>query len=155
MAFTISTDKIAIQSILRADPYLTEYLEFDPKEIYRVKATDDILGVTNSKSVLKQQIFIYNTDPEPTINPIIYGIIYEVDVSVPRAKDGTADLAIEQIMALLHGVEISKVHRIEIIDPPTVLSSETSLYQVGVRFVVYETVYNEIKKIPNLQETKG
>lgn len=148
MAFTISTDKIAIQSILSTDPYLTDYLGFDPKEIYRVKATDDILGITNSKSGLKQQIFIYNTEPEPTINPIIYGVVYEVDVSVPRAKDGTADLAIEQIMALLHWTEISNVHRLEIIDPPTVLASETSLYQIGVRFICYETVCSKVKQIP-------
>lgn len=146
MAFTISTDKIAIQSILRNDPYLTEYLEFSPKEIYRVKATDDILGITDSKSSLKQQIFIYNTEPEPTINPLIYGIVYEVDVSVPRGKDGSADLAIEQIIALLHGTEVSNVHRLELIEPPTTLASETSLYQIGARFVIYETLYNKIKK---------
>lgn len=149
MAFTISTDKIAIQSILRNDPYLTEYLEFSPKEIYRVKATDDILGITDSKSSLKQQIFIYNTEPEPTINPLIYGIVYEVDVSVPRGKDGTADLAIEQIMALLHGTEISNVHMLQIIDPPTVLASETSLYQIGVRFICYETNIMKVKCVPN------
>lgn len=144
MAITVSTDKIAIQSILATDPYLIDYLEFSPKEIYRVKATDDIL-----QDKKRQQIFIYNANPEPTINPIIYGIVYEIDVSVPRARDGTADLAIEQIMALLNGIEISHVHKLEILDPPTVLSSETSLYQVGVRFVCYETTYNKIKQIPS------
>lgn len=148
MAFTISTDKIAIQSILSTDSYLTDYLGFDPKEIYTVKATDDILGIKNLKSTMKQQIFIYNTEPEPTINPIIYGIVYEIDVSVPRGKDGTADLAIEQILALLHNVEISNVHRLEIIDPPTTLASETSLYQIGARFVCYETTCSKIKCIP-------
>lgn len=140
MAITIATDKIAIQSILTDDTYLTEYLEFSPDEIYRVRATDDILDEKN-----KQQIFIYNVSPERTINPLIYGIVYEVDVSVPFALNGTADLAIEQIIALLDGVEISNTHKLEITEPPTVLSSDTSLYQVGVRFVCYETKYNKIK----------
>lgn len=140
MAITIATDKIAIQAIITNDRYITEYLEFSPEEIYRVRATDTIL---DDKS--KQQIFIYNVSPEPTINPLIYGIVYEVDVSVPFALNGTADLAIEQIMALLNGVEISNTHRLEIIDPPTVLSSETALYQVGVRFVCYETTFNRPK----------
>lgn len=140
MAITIATDKIAIQSIITNDSYIAEYLEFSPNEIYRVRATDKILGDNN-----KQQIFIYNVSPEPTINPLIYGMVYEVDVSVPFALNGTADLAIEQIMALLNGVEISNTHRLEIIDPPTVLSSETSLYQVGVRFVCYSTTFNKPK----------
>lgn len=140
MAVTPATDKIAIQSILATDPYLTETLEFYPKEIYRVKATDQILDST------KQQIFIYNSSPEPTINPIIYGVVYEIDVSVPYQRAGTADLAMEQIMALLHGEEISSTHKVEIIDLPTALSSDPSLYQVGVRFVVYSTIYNKIKK---------
>lgn len=142
MAITIATDKIAIQSILTDDPYLMEYLEFSPDEIYRVKATDDILDEKN-----KQQIFIYNVSPEGTINPLIYGIVYEVDVSVPFAMNGTADLAIEQIIALLDGVEIATTHKLEIAEPPTVLSSDTALYQVGVRFVCYETKYNKIKSI--------
>lgn len=142
MAITIAKDKIAIQAILSTDPYLTEELEFSPDEIYRVKATDVILSGRN-----KQQIFIYNVTPEPTVNPIIYGIVYQIDVSVPYAMDGSADEAMEQIIALLQNKEISNTHKLEIIDPPMVLASETSLYQVGVRFVCYETTYNKIKKI--------
>lgn len=140
MAVTIATDKIAIQSILSADPYLIDYLEFDPHEIYRVKATDDILKDGN-----EQQIFIFNADPERTINPLIHRIVYEIDVSVPWAKNGTADLAIEQIMALLDGKEISCTHRLEILDMPTALPSETSLYQVGIRFACYETIFTKVK----------
>lgn len=141
MAITPATDKIAIQSILSTDPYLIDYLGFSPKEIYRVNATDKIL-----EDEARQQIFIFNSVPEKTINPIIHGVIYEIDVSVPYAKNGTADLAMEQIIALLHNAEISNTHRIELIEPPTVLASETSLYQVGVRFACYSTTYNKIKK---------
>lgn len=137
MAITIATDKIAIQSILSTDPYIKEYLGFSPKEFYRVRATDEILGITDNKSQLKQQIFIYNVTPEDTINPLIKGIVYEIDVSVPYAKNGTADLAMEQIMALLDGFEIANVHQLELLDPPMVLESDTALYQVGVRFIVY------------------
>lgn len=137
MAITIATDKIAIQSVLQTDPYLKEYLGFQSSEYYKVRATDEILGLTDNKNQLKQQIFIYNITPEDTINPLIKGIIYEIDVSVPYAKSGTADLAIEQIMALLDGLEIANVHELELLDPPMVLSSDTALYQIGVRFICY------------------
>lgn len=146
MAITPWSDKYAIQAILRTDPYLTEELEFDPKEMYLVRATDDILlGTGLDKNKLKQQIFIYNTNPEATINPIIHGIVYEIDVSVPSDNSGTGDLAIEQILALLRWKEISNTHRLEILEGPTILSSENSLYQIGVRFVIYETICNQIK----------
>lgn len=142
MATNIAQDKIAIQAILSTDEYITEYLEFDPKEIYRVQATDDLLGQDKNKL----QIFIYNTYPEPTLNPIVWGIVYTVEVSGPWQKNGTVDLAIDQIVALLHNKEISNASKLELIDPPTILSSETSLYQVGVRFVTYKSIYNNVKK---------
>ena len=141
MAITPATDKIAIQSVLKIDPYLTDYLGFEPKEIYTAKATDALLDEN------KQQIFVYNSNPETTINPIVMGLTYEVHVSTPRGKSGTADLAIEQIIALLHNLEISKTHKLELLDGPVVLSSDTSLYQIGVRFVVYATIYNKKKII--------
>lgn len=151
MAVTIATDKIAIQAILSTDSYIVDYLGFSPNEIYRVKATDDIL-----KDGKEQQIFIFNADPERTINPIIHRVVYEVDVSVPWAKSGTADLAIEQIMALLTGTEIANTHRLEILDMPTVLPSETALYQVGVRFACYETIYTKVKTYtPPPEEDEG
>lgn len=145
MAVTPWSDKIAIQAILTTDPYLSQYLEFEPDEIYTVKATDELLGLSDKDEQLKQQIFIYNAASEPTINPIIYGIVYEIDVSVPTTKQGTADLAMEQIMALLNGTEISNTHRLEILDMPIVLASETSLYQIGVRFVCYVSKYTKKK----------
>lgn len=137
MAITIATDKIAIQSVLTTDPYLKDYLGFQPGDYFRVRATDEILGLTDQNKQLKQQIFIYNVTPEDTVNPLIKGIVYEIDVSVPYAKNGTADQAIEQIMALLDGLEIANVHQLELLDPPMVLSSDTALYQVGVRFICY------------------
>lgn len=145
MAITPSKDKIAIQAILSTDPYLVDYLGFNPREIYRVRATDEILGTADSKNTLKNQIFIYNTTPEQTINPVIHGAVYQIDVSVPYAKNGTADLAIEQIIGLLQNREVSGTHELEIIDLPTVLSSETSLYQVGIRFIIYESIYTKPK----------
>lgn len=140
MAITPATDKIAIQSILSTDPYMRDFLGFVSQEYYRVKATDAILDDKQ-----KKQIFIYNTTPETTINPIIYGMVYEIDVSVPYANNGTADLAMEQIIALLNGVAISHTHRLELLDPPMVLSSDTALYQIGVRFVCYDSLYNKKK----------
>lgn len=144
MAITVQSDKIAIQAILSTDPYLTEYLGFEPREIYKVRANDNLLQDNK-----KKQIFIYNTYPEPTINPVIYGIVYEIVCSVPWENNGTADLAIEQIIALLHDTELTNGVKLEIIDMPTVLSSETSLYQVGCRFVSYQSVYNKPKVRPN------
>lgn len=144
MAISIWKDKIAIQAILSTDEYLTEYLEFDPQEIYTVQATDALLGQDKNR----QQIFIYNTYPEPTINPVIWGIIYEVMVSCPAQNSGTADLAMEQILALLNGVDLAINVHLEVIDMPVVLSSETSLYQIAARFVSYETIYNKPKVKP-------
>ncbi len=144
MSITVANDKIAIQAIISTDEYITEYLEFDPMEIYTVQATNELL----EQSENKQQIFIFNTYPEATINPIIWGMIYQVTVSCPVNNAGTADLAIEQIIALLHKKEIANGVMLELIDPPVVLSSDTALYQIGARFVSYETVYNKPKKRP-------
>ena len=137
MSATPWSDKIAIQSILTVDPYIKDYLGFSPKSIYTVKATDELLGLNDKGSEPKNQIFIYNAGSEQTINPVIMGTVIEVDVSTPWHKQGTADLAIEQIMALLDRREISRTHKLELLDMPVVLASETSLYQVGVRFVYY------------------
>lgn len=145
MGITVGTDKMAIYNILSKDSYLIDYLEFLPKEIYRVKATDELLGINTSNDKLKRQIFIFNADPENTLNPAIQGVVYEVDVSVPYKESGTGDLAIEQIIALLRNVEICSCHMLELLDAPVVLPSETSLYQVGVRFICYEDVYNRKK----------
>lgn len=149
MSVTPMEDKTAIQALLTVDPYLIEYLNFNPKEIYKVKATDDLLGKHDAKSKttreLKQQIFIFNASPETTINPVIHGIVYEIDVSVPWSRSGTADLAMEQIIALLDGKELINAHELEILDMPVVLPSETSLYQIGCRFVCYVSKYNKKK----------
>lgn len=145
MAITVAKDKIAIASILATDEYITEYLGFDPMEIYKVQATDELLEQGKNK----HQIFIYNTYPEPTINPIIWGVVYEIAVSVPVNDSGDADLAMEQIIALLHGKEISNTVKLEMIEPPAILSSETSLYQVGVRFISYQSIYTKVKVKPN------
>lgn len=148
MAITPWSDKIAIQAILTVDPYLKDYLEFSPDEIYTVKATDELLGIGEKEFAPKQQIFIYNASSEQTVNPVIQGIVYEVDVSTSWREQGTADLAIEQIMALLDGTEISTTHQLELLDPPTVLASETSLYQVGVRFICYVSKITHKKHYP-------
>lgn len=147
MAVTPNKDKILIKAVLDTDPYLIDYLEFEPTEIYTVKATDELLGTSaDSKNQLKQQIFIYNATPENTINPLMRGIVYEIDVSVPVNKSGTADSAIEQILALLDNREICRLHRLEVLDMPTVLSSESSLYQIGIRFICYVSKFTPIQK---------
>lgn len=132
MAVKTATDKIVIQSVLSTDPYMKDYLLFSPGEYYRVKATDEIIG--DGK---KQQIFIYNTSPELTVNPLIVGLVYEIDISAPYAKNGTVDNAADQIVALLDGLEIATNRQLELLDPPMVLQSDTALYQVGIRFICY------------------
>ena len=149
MAITITNDKILIKAILDTDPYLIEGLEFEPLEIYTVKATDELLGIDNDVNQLKKQIFIFNAEAEKTINDLIQGIVYEIDVSVPWRLSGDADNAIEQIIALLDNREICKLHQLELLDAPTILSSATSLYQVGVRFVCYVSKFNQIKQFIN------
>lgn len=136
MAIKINEDKQAIREILAADNFIKR-CGFTFDEMYCVRATDDLLGVYDKKNKLKSQIFIYNADPFSTINPIIKGVVYEIAVSVPYRKNGTADLVMEQIIALLDGKEILNAHDLEMLDAPVVLSSETSLYQVGCRFSCY------------------
>lgn len=149
MAVTPNKDKTLIKAVLDTDPFLIDYLGFDPKEIYTVKATDELLGLADNKNQLKQQIFIYNATPENTINPLIRGIVYEIDVSVPVNKSGTGDSAIEQILALLDDREICHLHKLEVLDMPTVLSSENSLYQIGIRFICYVSKFTKIQKMLN------
>lgn len=146
MSVTPWSDKIAIQSILTVDPYIKDYLLFSPDEIYTVKATDELLGIGEKEFFPKRQIFIYNAYSENTYNDIIKGIVYQVDVSTSWREQGTADLAIEQIMALLDGREISNTHKLELLELPVVLASETSLYQVGCRFVCYVSKFNKPRK---------
>lgn len=144
MAVTIATDKAAIYNILSNDAYLVEKLGFSANEMHLVPMTDALLGVSSS-SKPRQQIFIYNASPEATINPVIHGIVYEIDISVPTGLSGSADEAIEQILALLEGTELSPTHELEILEMPVKLPSETSLYQIGCRFVCYEARYNKKK----------
>lgn len=154
MAISVWKDKKAIKAILDTDQYLIEYLGFDPKEIYTVRATDELLGLTNDRNKIKQQIFIFNAQPEPTVNPFIYGIVYEIDVSVSNSYSGTADLAMDQILALLDRREISNTSQLELLDPPVILSSETSLYQIGCRFVSYVSKINKIQTYVKQNESE-
>lgn len=154
MAISVWKEKRAIKAILDTDPYLIEYLGFDPNDIYTVRSTDELLGLTNQRNKLRPQIFIYNAQPEATVNPLIYGIVYEVDVSVSNSDSGTADLAMDQIVALLDRREILNTSQLELLDPPTVLSSETSLYQIGVRFVTYVSKINQIQTYTKQNESE-
>lgn len=142
MAIRINEDKQAIRAILAADNYIKK-CGFVIDEMYCVRATDDLLGVYDKKNKLKSQIFVYNADPFSTINPVIKGIVYEIAVSVPYRKNGTADLVMEQIIALLDGKEILPAHDLEMQDAPVVLASETSLYQIGCRFVCYASRFTK------------
>lgn len=145
MAISISKDKRTIKAVLDTDPYLIDYLGFAPKDIYTVRATDELLGFTDQRNKIRPQIFIYNVDPERTRNGLEVGLVYQVDVSVSNMESGTADLAIDQIQALLDGRELSVNHMLQLQEGPTTLSSETSLYQVGMRFVTYVSKINQIQ----------
>lgn len=142
MAITIQADKIAIQAILSTDEYITDYLGFDPKEIYKVRANDKLLEKGT------KQIFIYNAFPEPTMSEIVWGVVYEIAVSVPWENSGTADLAIEQINSLLTNANLAINVKLEFLEGPVPLSSETSLYQVAMRYKAYESIYNKPKVRP-------
>ena len=139
MAISPFRDKKAIADILSSDSYLTSTLGFTTANINRVKYTDETLSAT------KKQIFIYNAQPEDTPWDKAKNIVYEIDVSAAYANNGSVDNAIEQVIALLDGVELYGTHRIELLDPPNTLSAPNSIYQVGVRFYVPSTVYNSVR----------
>lgn len=154
MAVSVWKDKRAIKAILDTDPYLIDYLGFSPNDIYTVQATDDLLGLADARNKIRPQIFIFNAQPEATVNPLIFGIVYEIDVSVSNSDSGTADLAMDQILALLDRREISNSSILQLLDPPIILSSETSLYQIGCRFVTYVSKINKIQTYVKQDESE-
>lgn len=140
MPITTNDDKLKIFQIIANDPYILS-LGFEKSNIERTKTT------TEKISSEQKQIFIYPITPEGTLSYIIRRIVYQIDVSAPITDYNVADLCAEQIMALLHNKEITKAHKIILLDPPLVQTSPPSNYCVGIRFGINETVFNVPKKI--------
>lgn len=137
MPITPAKDKAAIKSILNADP-LMNTLGFTAAQTFTYKNNDQTLDPT------KVQIFIYNVQGEKTGNDFSHGVVYEVLLSASNAKSGSIDNGSDQIIALLHNKVVSN-HRLQLLFPPMALASMNSLYQVAVRFMAYETVYNKVR----------
>lgn len=140
MPITVNHDKMAIYKIISEDPYILS-LGFTPEHIYRWRNSWDLMTDDN------KQIFIFNMQPENTRSPIQKNLIYQIDINVPFADYNKADLASEQIMALLHEREIGdNFHVLELYSAPMVLTAPPNFYTIGIRFSTAEIIYNKVKK---------
>lgn len=141
MPITLNDDKMEIFKIISEDPYIKS-LGFTADKIYRFRNSWDL--VTDET----KQIFIFNMQPENTRSAIFKKLVYQIDITVPFAEYNKADLASEQIMALLDGRQITDTfHTLRLYSPPMVLTAPSNFYSIGIRFGCAETVFNKIKKI--------
>lgn len=137
MPITPAKDKTAIKNILNADP-LMNTLGFTAAQTFTYKNSDALIDPK------KQQIFIYPVQGEKTGNDFSHGVVYEILLSASNLNNGNVDNASDQIIALLHNKVVSN-HRLQLLFPPMALASMNALYQVAVRFMAYETVYNKVR----------
>lgn len=140
MPITTNDDKLKIFQIIANDPYIKS-LGFEKSNIERTKTT------TEKISAEQKQVFIYPITPEGTQSYIIRRIVYQIDISVPIGDYNLADLCGEQVIALLHEKELTKFHKMVLLDPPLIQTSPASNYCIGIRFGINETIFNIPKKI--------
>ena len=141
MPITINDDTMSIRNLLISDSYITKKLLFKPENIKRVKNSSEELTSIN------REIFIYSVTMENTINPIVKGVVYQIDFFVSAKDAPIANDALEQTIALLQDNYLKNNHRFDLIESGMVLSSPNTHYCVGIRFISYETIFNKIKKI--------
>ena len=140
MPITLNDDKLEMYKILSTDPYIKS-LGFAPDKIYRWRYSWDVMTEET------KQIFIFNMQPEMIRDGLFQRLIFQIDVNVPFADYNSADLAGDQIIALLHEREIGpNFHRLRLYSAPMVLTSPPNYYSIGIRFSSSESVANKIKK---------
>ena len=144
MPITPQEDKATIRDIILADEYILS-LGFDGMHTYSHKSTADKLESDNF------QIFIYNVNSREnennnlTIMPVI-----QIDVSVPENSSYKADLAIQQIIALLNEYEWETHSRMELIAPsPCEQTCQSGFYTVAARFTYCTTTITPKHTISN------
>lgn len=140
MPITPRADKQAIINSIIKDPYVL-WLGFNADEIYNAPTTADKIGRGN------MQIFVYNAPSRDNAsNSLTLGQILQIDVSAPIDSAGTADLCIEQIIALLDGSTLIGHGPLTVIAPsPAPLQCQSGFYCVAARFLYYTSKINQVK----------
>lgn len=142
MPITPYADKRAVIDRIIKDPYILS-LGFTAEETYNAPTTAQKIEKGN------MQLFVYNAPSrENRGNELTLGQVLQVDVSAPISKAGTADLCIEQIIALLDGCDLPGHGPMTVIAPsPTPLQCQSGFYCVAARFLYYTSKINRTKKI--------
>lgn len=138
-----SADKATIRAVIASDEYLLS-LGFEPDYIMCTNSTDDSL----SEQPPKKQIFIYNAPSRSGNNDTDLEMVMQIEVFVPLYQTDIGDNAIEQIMALLQGLQMKNHSPLKICAPsPVPLACPSSFYCIAARFSYYATTINEVKKV--------
>lgn len=141
MAVTPFSDRLAVIEIIAADPYISS-LGFKRESIFNTSYTDERLGKDSF------QIFVFNASSNDGQTPIYISPVIEVDISVPQAYSSRAQLAAEQIIALLQDRQLGGHTAMELIAPsPVNLSCQFGFECIGLRFRYNATLYGNIKQI--------
>ena len=141
MAVTPFSDRLTVIDIIAADPYISS-LGFKRESIFNTSYTDERLEKDSF------QIFVFNASSNDGQTPIYISPVIEVDISVPQAYSSRAQLAAEQIIALLQDRQLGGHTAMELIAPsPVNLPCQFGFECIGLRFRYNATLYGNIKQI--------
>ena len=139
MPITTNSDIMWARDVITSDPYI-QSLGFTPQNIVGYKNSGNELSVNN------REINLYNVDGDTTRSSITMSMIYEVDIMVSRDYYNIANEAKDQIIALLQTKAEANRKRFKLVHPGLTLSVPPTFYGIGIRFSLYETIFNKIKK---------
>ncbi len=141
MAVTPFSDRLAVIEIIAADPYISS-LGFKRESIFNTSYTDEKI---ESDSF---QIFVFNASSNDGQTSIYISPVIEIDISVPQAYSSKAQLAAEQIIALLQDRRLGGHTAMELIAPsPVNLPCQFGFECIGLRFRYNATLFNKPKSI--------
>ncbi len=141
MAVTPFSDRLAVIETIAADPYISS-LGFKRESIFNTSYTDEKLERDSF------QIFVFNASSNDGQIPIYISPVIEVDISVPQAFSSRAQLAAEQIIALLQDRQLGNHTAMELIAPsPVNLPCQFGYECIGLRFRYNATLFNSPKTI--------
>lgn len=141
MPITPFSDRKEVINIIASDPYIAS-LGFTRENILNTVYTDDKLEAD------KFQIFVFNASSENGQTSIYISPIIEIDISVPISSASKAQLAAEQIIALLQDKYINGHTAMELIAPsPVNLPCQFGFECIGIRFRYNATLFNQVKTV--------
>lgn len=141
MPVTPFSDRLGVINILAADPYIAS-LGFERENILNTQYSDDYLDGD------KLQMFVFSASSNDGENDLYISPVIEVDISAPQSKASRAQMAVEQIIALLHGQEINGHTALRLVAPsPANLPCQFGYECIGVRFRYNATIVNKVRTV--------